>query len=526
MTTPSTATAQSFPALKFAQCNSNTPMDNPPNLQIQEGAPVTTVNWGGARGRQPDGGDACYKVRLASPPSRPHTFYATVKQYRDDKPPLGISGKDVYRYVRGGPTGSRLERRTHYHWDWIDKTVDDFASPKRGGAGDKVKVQYFANNYSQTHQFTADNWNQWVTISVRCCRLRTGVDGVPVTGVIGAFGVANNERNATIYHYIYDNHDQEGRTGPNTNVYINPPARQNSPAQESSPSQPTDPVTNVQATAADDSSATVTWDAVAHATSYLIDYEGTASDPYNTVAGTISGHTGTSWTLQHNAAESMTITVTITPEYLDSDGFLQQADSLAGTATLDVVVAQQASPEQAEHSCVPDAVLADAQGYAGETWRESPDHVERWNRVLAAFGENNSYSNNPMTATEAQPYADRGLPRWVPVVTALQCLETAPEQQPEEQPAQAEAEAPTPAPPPATSCVSGTMLDTVRGYYDANKDRAPGYGLNWKRVLIAFGDMTDADQTAFTAAEAKERETRWFGWKPVRQTLECVEAAN
>ena len=399
---------------------------------LQEGAPVTTVeygqydtgDWGRLREKQPVGGDACYKVRLASKPSRPHTFYATVKKYRDDKPPLGISGKDVYRYVRGTPTGSRLERRTHYHWDWIDKTVDNYASPDRGGAGESVKVQYFANNYSQTHQFTADNYNQWVTISVRCCRLRTGVEGVPVTGFIGAFGVADSERAATIYHYLYDDQDQEGTSGPDTSVVIERPDLQNSPAQEPSP--------------------------------------------------------------------------------------------------------EQASPEQTEYSCVSDAVLADVQGYAGETWRESSDHVERWSRVLAAFGENNSYSNNPMTATEAQTYADRGLPRWVPVVTALQCLETAPEQQPEEQPAQAEAEAeaPTPAPPPATSCVSGTMLDTVRGYYDANKDRAPGYGLNWKRVLIAFGDVSDADQTAFTAAEAKERESRWFGWKPIRQTLECIEAAN
>ena len=405
-------------------------MNNPPDLLIQEGAPVTTVDhgqqvrgdWGRKREKQPVGGDDCYKVRLASEPSRPHTFYATVKKYRDDKPPLGISGKDVSRYVRGTPTGSRLERRTHYHWDWIDKTVDDFASPKGGGAGDEVRVQYFANNYSQTHQFTADNWNQWVTISVRCCRLRTGVEGVPVTGFIGAFGVAENERFTTIYHYMYDDQDQEGSSGPDARVLIVRPL--NSPAQEPSRSEPTDLV----------------------------------------------------------------------------------------------------------HSCVSDAALADVQGYAGETWRESSDHVERWSRVLAAFGENNSYSNNPMTATEAHTYADRGLPRWVPVVTALQCLETAPEQQPEEQPSQAEAEAeaeaPTPAPPPATSCVSGTMLDTVRGYYDANKDRAPGYGLNWKRVLIAFGDVTDANQTAFTAAEAKDRESRWFGWKPVRQTLECIEAAN
>ena len=79
-------------------------------------------------------------------------------------------------------------------------------------------------------------------------------------------------------------------------------------------------------------------------------------------------------------------------------------------------------------------------------------------------------------------------------------------------------------PPP--SCFSGSLLDTVRGYYDANKHRAPGYGRNWKRVLIAFGDVTDADLTPLTAAEAKERESRWFGWKPVRQALECIEAAN
>ena len=301
----------------------------------------------------------------------------------------------------------------------------------------------------------------------------------------------------------------------------------------------------------------------------------------------------------------------------------------------------QSSDSQPEQACVSDALLGDVQGYAGETWRESADHVERWSRVLAAFGVSNSYSNNPMTASEAQTLADRGLPRWVPVVTALECLETAPEEQPEAQPAQVEAPTPTttPAPPPTpevsisagndvtegadatftvtaspasasdldvivsisqsgdfaatgsrtvtisttgsatfavnttddstdeadgsvtaslstgtgysvssssstatvavsdnddtppppapvTNCVSGTMLERVRDYYDANKDRAPGYGQNWKRVLIAFGDTTDTNLTAFTAAEATDRESRWSGWRPIRKTLECIEAAS
>ncbi len=86
--------------------------------------------------------------------------------------------------------------------------------------------------------------------------------------------------------------------------------------------------------------------------------------------------------------------------------------------------------DDASTACISDALLADVQGYAGESRPNSPDHVPRWRRVLAAFGESNSYDNNPMTASEAQTQADRGLQRWVPVVTALECLAAAPEEQP------------------------------------------------------------------------------------------------
>ena len=73
-------------------------------------------------------------------------------------------------------------------------------------------------------------------------------------------------------------------------------------------------------------------------------------------------------------------------------------------------------------------------------------------------------------------------------------------------------------------CVSDDLLETVRGYYDANKNRSPGYGANWKRVLIAFGDVQDSQLTAMTAADARTRESRWFGWQPVRKALDCIEA--
>ena len=93
-----------------------------------------------------------------------------------------------------------------------------------------------------------------------------------------------------------------------------------------------------------------------------------------------------------------------------------------------------------------------------------------------------------------------------------------------------------PSPPPAKeqqttlevidNCVTDSLLSTVRHYYDVNKDRSPGFGKNWKRVLIAFGDATDSELTAFTASEAQERESRWSGWTPVREALDCIEDAT
>ncbi len=44
-------------------------------------------------------------------------------------------------------------------------------------------------------------------------------------------------------------------------------------------------------------------------------------------------------------------------------------------------------------------------------------------------------------------------------------------------------------PSEVSACVSDVLLSTVRYYYDANRDNPPNYGENWKRVLIAFGDV-------------------------------------
>ncbi len=76
----------------------------------------------------------------------------------------------------------------------------------------------------------------------------------------------------------------------------------------------------------------------------------------------------------------------------------------------------------------------------------------------------------------------------------------------------------------SSSCVSDALLERVRFYYDINTAQGRT-GENWKRVLIAFGDVEDSQLTPFPAADALVREARWSGWKPIRQALECIEAA-
>ena len=99
---------------------------------------------------------------------------------------------------------------------------------------------------------------------------------------------------------------------------------------------PTEAVANLQVTAVDDTSASVTWDAVEHATSYDVSWNAESSDSLNASAGALPGVTGTTATIQHDALVPMTLTVTVTPEYIDENDVTQQLDALASTATLAV----------------------------------------------------------------------------------------------------------------------------------------------------------------------------------------------
>ena len=154
------------------------------------------------------------------------------------------------------------------------------------------------------------------------------------------------------------------------------------------------------------------------------------------VTGTATAGSGNDFTIQGSGAlivaagaTTATIPVAINDDSTDDDAETVVLTltpgtgyTLGGTTVHTLTIADNDDPITPA-ACVSAQLLSDVQGYAGENRPNSPDHVERWSRVLAAFGESNSYGNNPMTVAEAQAQADRGLERWVPVVTALECLE-------------------------------------------------------------------------------------------------------
>ncbi len=150
-----------------------------------------------------------------------------------------------------------------------------------------------------------------------------------------------------------------------------------------------------------------------------------------------------------------------------------------------------AESEQASYqpvTCVSDALLTDVTDYSNETWRSSVDHVERWSRVLAAFGVDNAYSNHPMTIDEAQAQADRGLQRWLPIVPALQCLENPPQEQP-----QVEEETIPPPTVPEISLSSGSAIDEGgTATFTVTADSAPQSDLTIGYTVSQSGDYLDA----------------------------------
>ncbi len=116
-------------------------------------------------------------------------------------------------------------------------------------------------------------------------------------------------------------------------------------------------------------------------------------------------------------------------------------------------------PVEAQDAFVPDAALiANIRAWRSET-HHGQAHVDRWTRVLIAFKVETG-SLAPMSATEAQTYADKGWTRWEPVVAALKAMQA--DMQQEEAAASEQDDAPPPTPALSVSDASGAEGATMK----------------------------------------------------------------
>ncbi len=136
--------------------------------------------------------------------------------------------------------------------------------------------------------------------------------------------------------------------------------------------------------------------------------------------------------------------------------------------------------EPTVHAVDPD-VVARVQALAAQT-QHGAAHVNRWNRVLLAFGEHDGsgVTGGPMTAAEAQDMADRhSSPVWDEVVTELTALAAAAAQD-------------TPPPPPPTPEISvsagGAVTEGGSASFTISASPAPSSNLDVSVTVSASGD--------------------------------------
>ena len=250
--------------------------------------------------------------------------------------------------------------------------------------------------------------------------------------------------------------------------------------QQSEPlSIPTTAVSNVQLATVDAASVSVSWDAVPHATSYIVSWDSVGSQNSNT--GIVPSVTVTSATIQHNAQEAVTLTITVTPEYVDGEGQTQTLTNLAGTATLSV---GSDSTQAAEQTCdLPDDAITVAE-ITG--WRDALDPtkaaagIKRWNRVLAALGENTG--ETAMTAEQAKAVSNwLKNTRWDRTARTLEALAQC------DEPAQPAT--PPPPPPPEISIASdGDVSESTAASFTITASPTPHAALSVSVNVSQTGD--------------------------------------
>ncbi|MDE0525515.1 MAG: hypothetical protein OXI27_02800, partial [Thaumarchaeota archaeon] len=141
-------------------------------------------------------------------------------------------------------------------------------------------------------------------------------------------------------------------------------------------------------------------------------------------------------------------------------------------------------------------------------------HVERWNRVLAAFGE--ADHDDPTTAAEARANSGKySSPLWPQIADVLALLEAAAAEQDGPQTPPDVPDAPPAVDPELVSKVRAQAAQSQHG--DAHVDR-------WNRVLAAFGEIDHPNPT--TAAEAQTNAEKYSSplWPQIAEVLTQLES--
>ena len=150
---------------------------------------------------------------------------------------------------------------------------------------------------------------------------------------------------------------------------------------------------------------------------------------------------------------------------------------------------------------------ADVRSYAAEV-QHGTLHVNRWKRVLEAFGLESYPDLEPTTLDEARVHVDIGRPRWVPVLAHMIALD---------------AVNPQPTLTSSTVQVDAQVLATARSR--AGETHKGAVHVNrWKRVLEAFGDADYPNIEPLTAAGAQVYANVWSGWTSIAAQLRLIEA--
>ncbi len=282
-------------------------------------------------------------------------------------------------------------------------------------------------------------------------------------------------------------------------------------SQYEPPPVPTQAVSNIQVTALDADNAKVTWDAVEHATSYQIEWEGSGSSV--NIAGIDIDISGTASTINHYAPEPMTLTITVIPQYIDENGDTQQLNDLSGTAVFnvggqgsqssddqDTIQSQDDNNQQMEEDCDLDEVQSDVEGYVEEK-HYGEEHVARWHKVLNAFAGNDGGMSGVEARFMMTLYSAN---RWEPVAEAIECLE-------------------------AARGKDNTYAELIAKMYEWRYDTQwvsyKSHTNRWDRALLAFGEsVSDSSLEPMTAADAQVFADRGMArWVEVAKALWEIE---